>query len=334
MNDKTLRIIHKINPSTTLRAAMDTNPTDFYNSDHLFAAANMYYTENLSQAEISQRLNVSRPTVSRMLAQAKERGIVQINVIHPDAKSNELLAERLAEALNLHKVYLSPGIQDSTMGPGMENAVLTAIADMKLTHGSTLAVASGLAIYGISHMNLPPLTGVTLIPTVGGVSEPEPWHQPNEIVRTMAQKTGSRHLPIFARVIPTPLMYKALHEDASFQETIAHWKHAQGALVGIGAVTTRRTSIASDIPQGELTDAVGDVCLHFFDEAGNDLPYTGSDRTIRIPLEQLQAIPHSVAIAVGKEKVQSIIAATKLGTFKKLVTDEATAKDILTHLNS
>ena len=47
----------------------------------LVAAARLYYESNLTQAQIAQRLNVSRPSVSKMLARARELGIVHIEIV-------------------------------------------------------------------------------------------------------------------------------------------------------------------------------------------------------------------------------------------------------------
>lgn len=48
-------------------------------------AARLYYVDELNQAAIAERLTVSRPTVSRLLAEARRVGIVQITVHDPDS---------------------------------------------------------------------------------------------------------------------------------------------------------------------------------------------------------------------------------------------------------
>jgi len=40
--------------------------------------ADLYYNSNLTQSEIAHRYNISRPKVSRLLADARENGIVKI----------------------------------------------------------------------------------------------------------------------------------------------------------------------------------------------------------------------------------------------------------------
>src|SRR5699024_10257889 len=42
--------------------------------------SSMYYDQNCTQQVIADRLHLSRPKVSRLLKQAKEKGIVQISV--------------------------------------------------------------------------------------------------------------------------------------------------------------------------------------------------------------------------------------------------------------
>ena len=71
------------------------------------------------------------------------------------------------------------------------------------------------------------------------------------------------------------------------------------------------------------------MCSRFFDRDGEPVGFEGSDRLIALELEALRHIPVTVGVAVGKDKVESIIAATRGGYFNHLVTDPATAMDIL-----
>ena len=46
--------------------------------------ARFYYEDGLNQDAITARLGLSRSKVSRLMAQARETGVVQINVVAPD----------------------------------------------------------------------------------------------------------------------------------------------------------------------------------------------------------------------------------------------------------
>lgn len=56
-------------------------------------AATMYYLDGLTQAEIAQRLGVSRPTAGRLVARAKTRGLVRIEIVVPSDLRDDLHAE-------------------------------------------------------------------------------------------------------------------------------------------------------------------------------------------------------------------------------------------------
>ncbi len=46
-------------------------------------AAELYYELGLTQEEVAAHLAVSRPTVSRLLRQAREQDIVRITIVNP-----------------------------------------------------------------------------------------------------------------------------------------------------------------------------------------------------------------------------------------------------------
>jgi DNA-binding transcriptional regulator LsrR (DeoR family) len=95
----------------------------------------------------------------------------------------------------------------------------------------------------------------------------------------------------------------------------------------------------SDIPRfvptesASLRSAVGDVCSRFFDRDGEEVEFEGRDRLIAVELEALRHIPVTIAVAVGKDKIESIIAGARGGYFNQLVTDPSTAAAILDSLD-
>lgn len=297
----------------------------------LYEAARMYYVEESNQVQIADRLKVSRPTVSRLLAEARRIGIVRIEVTNPLQDETDELSARLAETLGLEKVYLAAADHSRSLPTGLTQQVSTAIADMALTPGQVLLVSSGRTTYEVSHGPLPELPGVVVVPTVGGQTEPEAWYQTNEIARILAEKTGARSEFLFAQALPSDQMYDSLQRDPSFQRVQRLWNRADGALLGIGAPPTTRSSISRFIPTDDdaLLRAVGDICLNFFDAAGTDVQFAGSERMINTPLEVLRAIRHTVAVATGTEKAISILAGARGGYFRSLVTDTTTARAVI-----
>lgn len=292
-------------------------------------AAKLYYLDELGQAKIAERLSVSRPTVSRLLADARKIGIVQITVHEPGAVAVAAHPERVAEVLGLDQVWLT------SLGTGeiasLAEPVGRALRAASLSPGDVLLISSGRTAYELSRTVLPALPGVDVGPTVGGVSEPEPWHQTNEIVRAFAERVGARPHFLFAQAMPSPAMRATLDEDPEFRRVTGLWQQAAAAVVGIGAPPTSRASISTAIPleATNLKTAAGDICLNFFDPQGEPVNFPGSDRMVRISPEQLRAIPSTIGVAVGATKVASIIAGARARLFNQLVTDTHTAQLIL-----
>ena len=80
---------------------------DGTNKDRLsIDVAKLYYKSDYSQQQIANKLNLSRPTVSRLLQYAKEKGFVQINIADP-IEDNSSLEEALCEKYNLDVVKIA-----------------------------------------------------------------------------------------------------------------------------------------------------------------------------------------------------------------------------------
>ena len=305
----------------------------------LYAAAKMYYEEDATQAEVAQRLGTSRATVSRLLSEARRRGIVRIQVIPPVQPSTEGLAQRLATALALRRVYLSdplpapaPGrTPEDTMGATLAPVVGRALSDVGLLPGDVLLVSSGRTVYEVARFDLPALPGVLVAPTVGGADQPEEWFQTNEITRRIAGRIGGRANYLFAPALPGPELYETLQHDPAIQRVLQLWPLARCVLAGVGPAPMLRSANPQFVPLGSssLREAVGDMCSRFFDREGRPVTFPGSERLIAVELADLARVPVVIAVAVGSEKVAPLVAAARAGYFNQLVTDPLTAEEIL-----
>jgi DNA-binding transcriptional regulator LsrR (DeoR family) len=308
----------------------------------LYAAAKLYYTEDATQAEVAAQLGTSRATVSRLLAEAKRRGIVRIEVVPPAEIGSGDLGVRLTRALSLTTTYLSHPLPNpgpgrtlvDVMGGTLAPAVGRALGAAGLLPGDVLLVSSGRTVYELAQFDLVPLPGVLVAPTVGGNDQPDEWYQTNEITRLVANRVGGRANYLFAPALPGPDLYPSLRSDPSIERVLHLWPRARCALMGVGAPPLMRSDIPRFVPThtGSLRSAVGDVCSRFFDRNGEEVDFEGRERLIAVELEALRHIPVTIAVAVGLDKVDSIIAGARGGYYNQLVTDPATAEAILDHL--
>lgn len=296
-------------------------------------AARLYYLDDLNQAGIAAQLKVSRPTVSRLLAEARRIGLVQITVHDPTTVADDKRLDRLASALGIERVWLAPP-RGQNITEALRDPVSQALHAVGLVPGDVLLVSSGRTVYELSRTALPSIPGIDIGPTVGGVAEPEAWHQTNEITRAVAERMRARPHFLFAQAMPSAAMRATLADDPDFQRVTGLWTAAKAALVGVGAPPVSRNSISTFIPldDNSLRTAVGDVCLNFYDPSGAEIEFPGSERMVRISPDQLRRIPHTIAVATGDDKIQSVIAGARAGMFTQLVTDMPTAELVLAEL--
>jgi DNA-binding transcriptional regulator LsrR (DeoR family) len=297
----------------------------------------LYYLEDFTQAEIARRLGMSRATVSRVLSEARRQGIVKIEIAQPPTLDRNRLAVDTAGALGLAAVHIcdvavgpSGTVRDASK-PALSMSVSEALSRADLRPGDVLLTSSGRMVHAVAECSLPRLAGVVVAPMIGGQDEPEPWYQPNEICRRVAETVGGRPSFLYAPALPGPDLDPVLRDDPSIRRVVELWRTARCAIVGVGAPPLARRSLPRFVPTDavSLRDAVGDVCSRFYDADGVEVSFPGGDRLMSIPLETLREIRVVIAVATGLDKVNALVAGARSHYFNNLVTDPETAAALL-----
>jgi DNA-binding transcriptional regulator LsrR (DeoR family) len=309
----------------------DEPPAGRFPPELLYRAARLYYLENATQAEVASALGTSRPRVSRLLAEARSTGIVHIEVREPSAVPVGELEASLTVALGLRRAHITPSASGVPLGTVLGPGVSAALQEARLHPGDALLVSSGASLYAVAQQPLPSLPGVLLAPTVGGVDEPEPYYQTNEITRSMAVKVHGTPVLLYAPAMPSAPLRKVLLEDPLIQRVTMLWRTAKAVLLGIGAPPRTRSSLPSVLPKDApvMGAAIGDIFSRPFDSQGRPIAFPGSDRLVAMELADLAHIPHTIGCAVGAAKVPGILAAARAGYINTLVTDSSTAQLLL-----
>jgi DNA-binding transcriptional regulator LsrR (DeoR family) len=302
--------------------------TSRFPGDLMFRAANAYYLDDQKQGEIAEALGVSRPTVSRLLSEARRLGIVEIRVNPPADEDVSELEQACARSLGVKRVYVVPAASLGSSGAHLASGVKRALDDVGLQGGDSLLISSGRTLYEISQQALPQYPEILVAPTVGGLEEPEPWWQTNELTRLYAQRMAGHPVYLYAPAMPSPLLSESLKVEPSFQRISHMWDTAKAALLGVGAPPLLRSRRAAFFPsdQDALSASAGDICSRFFDAEGQPVSYAGSERLVAITPEQLHRIPASIGVAAGSDKVVSLRASARGRYINTLVTDAPTAR--------
>lgn len=306
-------------------------PSERFAPELMFGAATLYYEQNATQAEAAVQLGTSRATVSRLLAEARRRGIVRIEVVPPVAPATGVAADLVA-ALELEAAYVEPTELRRPDAP-LASALAAALGEARMQPGEVLLVSSGRTVYEAARGQLPRLPGVVVVPTLGGQEEPEPWFQTNEVTRAVAAKIGGRPVFLYAPALPSPELYASLIDEPSIKRVIGLWESAACAIVGIGSPLLTRSSIPTHLPSTEpaLNRAIGDISSRFYLRDGEPVAYPGDERLLAISLEWLRSVPVSIGVAYGEAKVGAVTAAARAGYIRRLATDEPTAIALLQH---
>ena len=300
----------------------------------------LYYLRHHTQQEIAERLRVSRPTVSRLLQEARDLGYVQITVASPRGLHLDLETS-LEDLFKLQTVHIVEG------GPGQSAEVLRkqlgAAAAQYLARtiraGETIGMAWGQTLSAMVNAMLPMPTAETrVVQILGGLGPPDAAQYGAELVRRLANLLDAQAVLLPAPgVVATPAVRDALRKDPHVRTALNELDKLDTVFIGLGSLASNAVlndgHTLSKQARKELTtrQAVGDVALRFFDAHGKPVRTALDDRILGITTEQLRSVGRVVAVAGGADKVAAIAAALEAGMLHVLITDRATAEALLTH---
>ncbi|MBI2914664.1 MAG: sugar-binding transcriptional regulator [Firmicutes bacterium] len=294
----------------------------------------LYYQHGLTQQEIAASLGTSKMTVSRLLQEARDSGIVQIKLNIP-FESKPGLARELAARWKLRDAFVVRNLGGEALIPFIGRACAFHL-DFAIKDGDVIGVAWGntlaATVRNLSDIRRPNATVVQLLGGLGEVVEDNPFN----IVQAMCDRLGAKGRYFNAPAIaPTSQARRTLMESAVAVEVQELWRRCNVAVVGIGTVsddaTLARTGLVSgnDLRSVRREGAVGDVMGHYVGSHGKEVDTDLRDRLVGISLSQLRSIENVVAVAGGPEKVEAMKAVLESGCVKTLVTDEETALSLV-----
>ena len=307
----------------------------------LYRIANYYYNDGMTQDEIARIENFSRPHVSRLLDRAKEVGIVKVEVVMPDILSTESIAEELRTVLGLKDVSVCPDSASSNNEISFEIAqYATNVLDKYLEDAKYIGLGWGYTLYQTARMINHKIKkkGLTFMPLVGLSNLNSRYYMTNNIVNLFAENTDSNG---YYSSVPLVQNRKKLTEleEKSFNELKKQWKNIDAAIIGVGGPPTEN-ELRNDPMYNEFksyistVDIAGNVITHYFDAKGNILDSDISKYfyTATYDINRLKELKTSICIAGGPDKADAITMFAKMGFFNKLITDETTARSILSKL--
>ncbi|PJG85325.1 sugar-binding transcriptional regulator [Conservatibacter flavescens] len=303
--------------------------------------ATLYYEDNLKQSEIAKRLNLSQPFVSRSLTKCIAEGIVKISIIPPAGIYLDL-EQQLQKKFNLDLVMVID--VDDTDEDRLKTAIGTTAAyylQVALQSNELVGVSawSGTIQRMVDHMPQFQVKAKGVVQLLGGVGV-NGNVQANLLTYELAKK-----LNCSAYLLPSQSLngnignieYKEQLLDMNeVSQVVNMFEQVDVALVGIGMLEPSELLKNSGLYYKKdmlhvlaQKGAVGDICLHYFDQQGKPVLSEQEDPIIGMGLELIKKCPRVVALAGGREKIHAIKAALIGQYINVLVIDRETAKLLL-----
>ncbi|MEV7090715.1 sugar-binding domain-containing protein [Streptomyces sp. NPDC093085] len=312
-----------------------TNPED---EALLYQVASLYYEQNRTQGQIGDELHFTRWKVGRLLAEAREAGIVRIEVVHPKARMRGL-EERLREVFGLRDAVVVAADRtddDERLRARVAEAGADYLArlhpaprQLGVSWGRTLdLLAAGL------HPGW--ADGVHVVQINGGVSRSRTPTSAQDMAGRIAHLAGGT-----LSVLPVPSIVeqeatrRLLEEDSAVADVLAQAAAADTVLFSPGSLGADSVLVdsgyltADDLTALAAAGAVGDVAGRFIDADGAIVDRPLDDRTLGLPLEHLRHASVSVAVVSGGAKHAVCSAVVTSGLCNTLVTDHHTASHLL-----
>lgn len=298
-------------------------------------AAWLYFIGNSTQAQIAKKLGLTRLRINRLLAYAREQGLVQIQVTGRLAGCVSLEHELMAR-FGLKQAIVVPAPTD----PQQVRPILAAAAAQYLSQhlhdNMSVGVGWGRTLrLSLASMPRKSYRKLSVVSLIGGLTQSSAVN-PHETASHLADIIGAQCYyfagPAFTDTAQSRDM---LMNQPMLRDVFERGRSVDLAFISVGDLAQTNTMTALNLITREevaslvAAGAVGDVCSHWINVAGELVDHPLNSRAVGLPPVHLKGVRKSILVSGGKSKVGVIHGALVAGYANRLVTDEATATQLV-----
>lgn len=293
-----------------------------------------YYINEMTQAEIAGMLDVTRLRVNQAIQRAKSLGLIRIQVDSPFSVRVEL-QEALKKNLGIARVIVAPSnLTDYDFHRSVGAALASHLTErLRASNWSSFGVSWGLTLdSAIRKLQRQDRSSLEVVSILGGTAQGSSFNSFG-VASGFADILGARYSILTAPIyLPEGLNRDLFLSQYSLQEHFKKFDHLDAVLLTCSNVSEKSFLVSHGLPR-ELTPqklidegAIGDVLGQFLDKDGRSVSKAVDDRTIGMSLERVEKIPEKIMAAAGPHKIDIIRAACRRGLVNTLVTDDVTAR--------
>lgn len=300
--------------------------------------ARLYHVRGIRQRDIAERLQLSQPRVSRLLAAAEDMGIVRTVVVAPPGLHCEL-EERVETALGLPEVHVVEVSSEETVPAELGAAAADHFAEawpagavVGFTSWSTTLRAMADALAPVRRPGVR-----AVVEMLGDLGSPQLQHEAARATLQLARALEAE--AVFLRtpgVAPTPQLRDAALRNAHVAAALDLLDRLDTAFVGVGPPDVHGPLREGDgffsaeqLAGVRAAGAVAQLDQRFLDASGRPVATPLDDLVVGVRLEQLRRARRRVVVAGGASKHRPLAACVAGGWVDVLVTDVAAARSLL-----
>lgn len=297
--------------------------------------ARCYYELGMTQQEIAGLVGIGRARVIRLLAEAREKGIVSIHINSP-LLDNVKLAEQLTDRFGLMSsdVCLSHTNDESQLADQIAIAASDYLLRL-LEDNMTIGIGWGVTLKALARrIDRSTATGVSVVSLLGSLTQRSSMDR-FEATTALAARLGAECF-----YLPAPIVCDSQHsrdllvDQFLFRQIFDRALSADLALVSIGGLdsaTIRQAGLVDDQEYNSTNQhgAVGNFLGLYIDQHAEPIDHPINARVVGVSGNDFQRIPRRVIVSAGASKVAAIFAVLNKGLLTDVVTDQATAQALL-----
>lgn len=302
-------------------------------------AAKLYYMQDRTMEAIAQELKTSRSSVSRLLAYARDTGLVDIRINSPMERVGAL-EQRVRDRFRVaaHVVPMPEAVNEVER---LERVALTAgrLLSQFIESNMVVGIAWGSTISAVSRALTQKDTHDTIFVQLNGAGNTQTSgvEYSSDILRRFGRAFGAQ-----VEQFPVPTFFDdpetrmAMWRERSTKRVLAYQSKMDVAVFSLGspaAGVPSRVYVGGYLSEADYRSlradgAIGDVATVFFRADGSWRDIALNSRATGPGLDRLRRVPRRICVVAGVAKLPMLRAAIAAGAITDVVLDEALARQL------
>lgn len=312
----------------------------------MYRAAELYYEQGATMDGVARQMRTSRSTVSRLLAGAREAGIVRITLVRPQERTEA--GDALAEMFGV-EVTVVP-VAD-LVGDVERLRLVARVAAQQLAAyvaeavDPVVGIAWGTTVEQVVHQLEPVRGSRATIVQMNGAANPSTSGIPyaGMILQDAGRALGDRVVQF-----PVPAFFDeertrtVLWQERFVRRMLDLRRRMDLAVFSVGALSGQVAShvyaggylSGDEIVELEADGVVGDVCTVMLRQDGSWADVAINRRASGMTPGELVQVSHRLCVVGSPGKARALAGALRAGVVTRLVVDDATARNTVAVLRA